>query len=244
MSTRATGFHGKLPDKGDFLTRRLPASMVEPWDAWLREVLVGSRDELGAEWLDLYLACPIWRFALSPGLCGPESVIGILMPSVDRVSRTFPLTLAILTGVAAPASAATVGRRWFEAAEPLALEALGDGFVFDAWQERVEALDGPHISPDTSSTSDLWGVGPLRLSLPDVADPVLCYPTLLAAALQATIPRHSLWWTSGSPGVAPSLILHPGLPGARTFAALLSGQWDRIGGGNVPISPFLQPRQS
>ena len=28
-----TGWYGKLPASGDFVTRRLPPSFIEPWDA-------------------------------------------------------------------------------------------------------------------------------------------------------------------------------------------------------------------
>ena len=30
------GFFGKLPSHGDFLSRRLPRSFVDPWDSWLQ----------------------------------------------------------------------------------------------------------------------------------------------------------------------------------------------------------------
>ena len=34
-----TGWYGKLPASGDFATRRLPPSFIEPWDAWLNAML-------------------------------------------------------------------------------------------------------------------------------------------------------------------------------------------------------------
>ena len=86
----AAGCYGKLPSLGDFVSRRLPRSFVQPWDAWLQRALAASRARLGAGWLETYLASPFWRFALAPGLCGPEAWVGVLMPSTDRVGRTFP----------------------------------------------------------------------------------------------------------------------------------------------------------
>ena len=50
-----TGWYGKLPANGDFLTRRLPPSFIEPWDAWLNRILAGSRERMGAGWRDAFL---------------------------------------------------------------------------------------------------------------------------------------------------------------------------------------------
>ena len=81
------GFYGKVPVLGDFVTQRLPASFVKNWDTWLQNGLSASREELGDNWLDIYLTSPIWRFAMREGACGATAWAGILMPSVDRVGR-------------------------------------------------------------------------------------------------------------------------------------------------------------
>ncbi len=85
------GFYGKLPVVGDFVSRRLPNEFIKPWDGWLQSAIAASREELGDEWLNSYLTSPIWRFLLSPGVCGNKAVAGIMMPSVDRVGRYYPL---------------------------------------------------------------------------------------------------------------------------------------------------------
>ena len=87
------GLFGKLPSHGDFLRRRVPDAFVDAWDSWLRECLPASRNVLGERWLDLYLTSPAWRFICAAGTCGPAPVIGLMVPSVDRVGRYFPLTL-------------------------------------------------------------------------------------------------------------------------------------------------------
>jgi len=63
------GFYGKLPSHGDFLRRRVSDAFVDGWDAWLRECLASSRTALGAQWLDVYLTSPAWRFVCAPGAC-------------------------------------------------------------------------------------------------------------------------------------------------------------------------------
>ena len=80
-----TGFYGKLPMRGDFLSARLPQSFIAPWDEWLQQAVAASRDRLGEAWLPAYLSAPIWRFLLSGGVCGRHAVIGILMPRVASV---------------------------------------------------------------------------------------------------------------------------------------------------------------
>ena len=87
------GWFGKLPMLGDFASRRLPDAFIGPWDEWLQASLASSRSATGDRWLDLYLTFPVWRFALPAGLIGDRCWIGVLLPSVDRVGRCFPLTI-------------------------------------------------------------------------------------------------------------------------------------------------------
>src|SRR3954465_3512054 len=93
LTPPVVGFYGKLPSHGDFLKRRVSDGFVSVWDAWLQESLATSKAALGDAWLDVYLTSPAWRFICGPGACGPAVVAGVMVPSVDRVGRCFPLTL-------------------------------------------------------------------------------------------------------------------------------------------------------
>ncbi|MFW8696321.1 type VI secretion system-associated protein TagF, partial [Mesorhizobium japonicum] len=64
------------------------------WDLWLQAGLRHSRELLRERWLETYLNSPIWHFSLGAEVCGRAAMAGVLMPSVDRVGRYFPLTLA------------------------------------------------------------------------------------------------------------------------------------------------------
>jgi len=88
------GFFGKIPSRGDFVRAGLPRSFISPWDEWLQAMLPASREALGETWQDAWMEAPIWRFLIQPGICGPDAVLGVFMPSVDRAGRYFPLTLA------------------------------------------------------------------------------------------------------------------------------------------------------
>jgi len=117
----APGFFGKIPSHGDFVARRLPRAFTDPWDAWQQAGMADSRALLGDNWLPVYLNSPIWRFALGAGVCGPDTWCGVMMPSVDRVGRYFPFTIAAGADAMPPAA-------WYAELEALALSALGDGF--------------------------------------------------------------------------------------------------------------------
>jgi len=91
-----TGLFGKLPAHGDFIRRALPDSFVEPWYAWLQQGMAEARAVLGEGFSEAWPAAPAWRFRLPAGACGPDEVVGVMLPSEDFVGRLFPLTLATL----------------------------------------------------------------------------------------------------------------------------------------------------
>lgn len=132
------GWYGKLPSLGDFTTRRLPSLFVEPWDRWLASSLAEWRagDEA---WLEAYLAAPPLRFALGAGVPFKESpgYAGVLMPSVDRAGRYFPLTVA---RPRAPEQAAT-SSAFLEAMEDLTVSALNDDWSADRFDTELGRLD-------------------------------------------------------------------------------------------------------
>jgi type VI secretion system protein ImpM len=96
LNGAAVGFCGKLPARGDFVAVGLPRQFVEKWHDWMQCMLTASREALGEAWLTAWNVAPVWRFALSAGICGTNAVLGLWMPSVDRVGRQFPLTFAAL----------------------------------------------------------------------------------------------------------------------------------------------------
>ena len=91
--TAGFGAFGKMPAVGDFFRLGPPAGFVEPWDGWVQQAMLTGQAAHGPGWDGLYMQAPIWRFTLAPGLAGPQAVLGVVMPSVDRVGRRFPLTL-------------------------------------------------------------------------------------------------------------------------------------------------------
>ncbi|MEO0912830.1 MAG: type VI secretion system-associated protein TagF, partial [Pseudomonadota bacterium] len=119
------GAFGKIPALGDFFRIGLPPAFTEPWDAWVQAGLLAAREAFGADWDGHYNSAPIWRFSLAANLAGAKPVQGVIMCSVDRVGRQFPLTLAAQCAEdVTPAEAHFAGADIFAALEAIALDAL------------------------------------------------------------------------------------------------------------------------
>jgi type VI secretion system protein ImpM len=208
------GFYGKLASRGDFLHRGLPSSFIERWDAWLASGIATSQQELGPAWLDAYLVSPLWRFALAPGLVGNEAVTGVMMPSVDRVGRYFPLTVACLLDADADLGSLLGGPdAWYEQVENLLLATLEEGSEFEAFEAAVAALDAPSCGRRMPRTP---GFRQMHFC---VASP----GERLAVLAQLTCEGASLWWGRGSEHVAAGLLCCAGMPAAQAFSGLLLG---------------------
>lgn len=151
LAQHAVGWHGKLPTVGDFATRRLDADFVSAWDDWLSAGLARLRADDPQHWLEAYLASPTWRFLLTPGfLPAPlhaASWTGVVMPSVDRVGRYYPLTLATPLRVV-PAGADGQGMlwSWLQCLEDAAVDALQEDWSIDALETELLRL-GPPPAP-------------------------------------------------------------------------------------------------
>ena len=240
----APGYHGKLIAKGDFVTRRLPRSFVGPWDSWLQDVVGGSRTRMGEAWLDAYLTSPIWRFALSAGLCGESAAAGVLMPSVDRVGRYFPLTVVAMLADGNDLLAVPVaGAGWFGKCEELVRSALADAFDFDGFDAQVAALGLPAAGESGLAAASALGGDPgpgLRLAIPSADAVDQAYRQLAERFLSASYRPFSLWWTSGSEDGAGTFIACNGLPSVEGFAAFLDGRWSAWGWDGRPAATLAE----
>ena len=94
MSGATVGLYGKLPSRGDFVRLGLRRDFTDPWDMWWQAGLAGAERIAGPAWVASWLEAPVWQFLLAAGICGAAPVLGVFLPSVDRVGRYFPLTLA------------------------------------------------------------------------------------------------------------------------------------------------------
>lgn len=210
MST--PGLFGKLASQGDFVVRRLPPGFVQMWDTWLQEGMRAGYERHGADWLERYLHAPVWRFALSPGVCGVEGVAGVLLPSVDRVGRHFPLTLAQLCQPGAATSVldlAAGGAAWFDTLAELGIKAMCGALSVAALDTALEQLGTVAVAVPAEAP----GWVPLASSLGACA--------ALARQLGPASLDLAAFWTEGAPGMPPALLLGRGMPSAVDLGDML-----------------------
>jgi len=219
------GFFGKIPSLGDFVTRDLPREFLDTWDDWLQRSIAESKAALGDAWLDTYLTSPIWRFVLLPGVCGESGWAGILMPSVDKVGRYFPLTFASsLSDSVQPFQVIQDGADWFAAAETLALSVLQEESVdVDALQLSVAALDNTVMQREADTNPILHGGGGgLRLTgVPNEMIP----SSVCHELVRFQVGPYSVWWAQDIEELAPMGLVAPDLPNPLSFTQLLQGTW-------------------
>jgi type VI secretion system protein ImpM len=227
-SGRIAGWYGKIPALGDFVTRRVPAEFVAVWDEWLQRSLASSATALGEAWLDVYRQGPMLRFALLPSVCGESLWTGILMPSVDRVGRYFPLTIALALEPRPGALAAAISAHaWFAVVEEVALRTLES----DASPDQVDAGLAEAAFPWTpgdvapaAALAEWWRTTPtaeFAAELPEVSR----LDDLVLAAAESVFAiggrGRSLWWSLGA---GPTrLRCFSGLPPPERFADLMRG---------------------
>ena len=221
------GFFGKVSSQGDFVSRRLPQQVLSSWDSWLQSCIQASRQQLDAAWLQTYLTSPVWRFALAPGIVDEQAWGGVLMPSVDRVGRHFPLMIS--AGAAGGASLLDWlenGKQWYDEVEDLALSSLEADFRLDDFDAALLAKTGLPAGAGAGSAAGAAGWRFPSAGLDQIGSEMA---PLTATVARTLLAGHSLWWTDGSQQVMPSVLLCRGLPEPSAFAAMLDGSWQRDG---------------
>ena len=201
------GFFGKVPTIGDFIARRIPKDFAPLWEDWLQTLLVASRQRFGAEWQAAWLEMPVWHFVLGAGVVARHRAYGVLIPSVDRVGRDFPLTiLGVGQDHGSPLS------HWALAVEALALAALDDGFSASGLDADLAALGAPQ-DPPLFEGAARTGLTSLQVSADWPEDVEQAIPTLARG--------ETLWWCRGSARVPPSLLRCIGMPSPEQSARFL-----------------------
>lgn len=201
------GWYGKVPCRGDFVRRGLSPQFVGAWDGWMQNLLLTGREVLGDRWQACYFGAPIWRFALSPGVCGPLGAAGIVMPSVDRAGRHFPLCLAAEVD-AAVWTAYLAAEPVFDALEDTALAMLDSDATLEHLEESLTGLPSPAAVPTTRAES----VGAATALVAEGA--VQTALAALAAAERASI------WVAVVEGRS-RVLLAPNLPAGEEEATAL-----------------------
>lgn len=224
------GFIGKIPSQGDFVSRRLPGDFIDAWDAWMQNSLCSARNALGETWLNYYLVAPVWRFLLTEGICGKSAWLGLCFPSVDRVGRHFPLTIA----VPLPAQSANPAlfihlQNWLSSVEEAGLLALDPNVSLSQLDNSLTST--PCEIPFVQASADARI--PVYAGLPQVH-------VLENVAAQHEIENllnidpgmgqgTAYWQTWGSETIPSTLMISKGLLDPSAFSACLTGDWSANG---------------
>ena len=228
------GYFGKLPILGDFVSRRLSNGFIGAWDGWLQRCVLTSKERLGETWLTSFLGAPMWRFLLAPGVVSNEAWVGILIPSVDRVGRYFPLTIAApLLGEVDPVRTFWASGPTYAQFEELGWSALDVNQEFDEFEARVAAAATPVGAP----ASDLEDV---TTPLPQES-PRYCKVEVVGAwgdhgglvQLQSQVvgicQPFCLWASEGETPAERIVLCTEKLPSGAAFCAMLDLQWGQHG---------------
>ncbi|NOQ64400.1 MAG: type VI secretion system-associated protein TagF [Methyloprofundus sp.] len=230
------GYYGKVSTRGDFVSRGLPVSFINPWDSWLQEAILSSQQQLGKNWLNCYLTGPIYRFSLASGICGEQSWLGIMMPSVDSIGRYYPMTIVVQNYLHTnPFTALQEATEWFVRAEELALSSLSEEFDLQLFNQQLAELKIEVFSQNDNTqvpapplaqhgASQAWQS---RLSVGQDISHVL--PRFMDNLLKENCFSYSVWWTAGSEQVSASLLVCEGLPPFDGIASMLDGNWNSWG---------------
>lgn len=236
-----TALYGKLPAKGDFLSRNLPREFIDTWDEWLQGGMNASRQALGDGWLEIYLTSPLWRFVLPAGACGLNAWCGVVMPSMDKVGRYFPMAVfrKLSPGVS-PLCVAVQNDHWFESVESILLNALDNQSLdVDEFDRAIDAVAFAETDVEAVENPLETGAG-VRVSLRENQGMAKALLAFSAPEVQQRTAGLTAFWGNGSELVAPGVLLCNGLPAANMFTALLSGNWDSHGWHDSDAKPAGQ----
>lgn len=208
------GWYGKLPALGDFAQRRLDQDFITGWDAWLQGGIVESQRILGADWLATYLRAPVWRFVLASGVLGARSWSGILLPSVDRVGRYFPLTVcAPLPAFNWSALEAAALDAWMDRLEHAARACLTHEATVAGFEAALTAAGS--LAPDAPPPPGSAALASLKArsracTLPRSPGRTPAFDLLAGEALNELLGGYSLWWDSDGQQARAFAHLPPG----------------------------------
>ena len=208
-----TGLYGKHPAFGDFLQAGLSRETTEALGRWLDPTLAAIRRETGADWKAFWQDGQALRFWAGKAVFG-KTVAGILRPSRDRVSRDYPLILAV-EGAAVPLpghDGTTDQHLWARMESHLNMTRPGAGAA-----SLIAGFD-PGVPPEDRTAA------PAALSAhhPEGDLDALLRAAGRADADHATLSR-TYWWAPPGPDRLPLWLACQGLPAEGSLRWLIGG---------------------
>lgn len=221
-----TGFLGKLPQRGDFVSGRLPGTFSTPWNDWSEQLATVCRDLQPVNTDDLWYRLPIYRFLLSSGIAGDNAWLGVALPSADSVGRLFPFCLARNIDPAWQAcDALREHEPFFIQLEQIIVNLFDDQLDFEQLTQALSDLDDDSIapSPPTPSAMDRQSIdAALSIRLPQADD---TWNQAAGAILASCCSAYSIWNTSPLSRSPTEMLICEAMPSAATCASLFNGDF-------------------
>ena len=125
-----TGFFGKIPAAGDFVSWNLPRAFTERWDRWMSRDLIEHpcRGPLDPR---------AWRFTVPAGTFCDAPCAGVWRMSEDRAGRRYPFVVAVVGAMPDPTDT------WFDGARAVLDGAAAGRQRPDVVAGRIRALAPP-----------------------------------------------------------------------------------------------------
>lgn len=230
MQSMIPGWYGKIPSLGDFVCRRLPSQFVSQWDNWLQHGLTNSQISLGPDWLSAYLNAPVWRFLLLPGIIDNQTWTGLIMPSIDKVGRHFPLTVAIpIDHFSSLTNDMSSANKWHTAIENAMLATLDTNFPAEQFETALANFPIPNLlnNDDTIPGGHSlinWlqhSSSPHSINMPTLEALEKFFASAGQNILSNQLEGTSFWWTFMESNDNARLCWFKGLPPAEQFTNFL-----------------------
>ncbi|MEO1043590.1 MAG: type VI secretion system-associated protein TagF [Pseudomonadota bacterium] len=85
------GYFGKLPDRGDFVSKGVKPSLESAMHRLGSSLIVSGQERYGARFADLFAQMPLYALSAASSSLTLETFAGLFGPSTDSVGRLFPL---------------------------------------------------------------------------------------------------------------------------------------------------------
>jgi len=224
------GLYGKLPMKRDFICVSTPNAFLERWEPWIQGGIAASRFALAAQWQDIFLRAPIWRFWLGAEICG-RPAMGSFMPSVDGVGRFFPLTAVACgeVGSVFPTPGSDPQAAWFAEVEAMLLDALDENAAYDRVLETLDNMPSPTSTRPSAAEPVIRDLFSAMLITADTADSLgAAFASLFVERERRQQAAECFFWTIGGEDFPPAALSCTGLPDPNVLTAFLSGQFSHL----------------
>lgn len=242
------GCFGKVRSCGDFISRHIPHAIESKFNDWLDAGLIETKHKFQQRWLDYYLTSPVWNFVIA-WPAQDRSVAGVMMPSMDKVGRYFPLiALHEIEGNG------SLKLDLNQDIEDLLLSSLDKGLELEDFIAGLDQIGGNNRFSREVPIKEVTRIHTHNLgNLEKISSQLLARNHLSQETAndnfaiyqhesETNVQPQSIWWTRGSEQMGPTMLCCQEFPPIEGIHATLDGSW--VESGWSQINPQLEQEDS